>query len=159
MGKSPKENLVFGILMVTGMVIGMTLYNLVLHLGFRLQVLPRLALGFWPGFAVAFVLEALLVGRLAHWVAHRVACPVERPRRHLVTLKAVIMGTMVTLMSVYGALLHGQGGSGFGSLYLSTLWKNALAAVPLNLLVVTPLVLRTLQWIFPPAKAAQILEG
>lgn len=154
-----KRKMAFGLLMVTGMVLGMSLYNLVLHLGFRLQVLPRLALGFWPGFGVAFLLEALVVGRLARWAAGRVADPQARPGLHLAALRTVILVTMVAAMSGYGVLIHGGWGSDFGSLYLATLWRNALAAVPLNLLVVTPLVLKALHLFFPPAEPAQILEG
>ncbi|WP_005037007.1 DUF2798 domain-containing protein [Holophaga foetida] len=149
MGKSPKESFVFGTLMCAGMVIGMTLYNLVLALGFTHRVIPAFLVGVWPGFFVALLVELLVVGRVAYWVAHRVAHPQESPRTFHITLRTVLMGSMVLIMTVYGTLLH-VGFSGFlKTIYLGHLWKNVLMALPLNLLVVTPLVQASFQKLFP----------
>jgi len=149
MGNSPKESFVFGTLMCSGMVIGMTLYNLILALGFTHRVLPAFLVGVWPGFLVALLVEVLLVGRLASWVAHRVAHPQESHRTFHLTLRTVLMGSMVLIMTLYGTILQ-VGFSGYiKTAYLGHLWRNVLMALPLNLLVVTPLAQISFLRLFP----------
>jgi len=135
--------------MCAGMVIGMTLYNLVLALGFSTRLIPAFLVGVWPGFLVAMLLEVLLVGRLAYWVAHRVAHPQESQRTFLIALRTMLIGCMVLSMTLYGTLLQVGFTGCSGTAYLGHLWKNLLMALPLNLLVVTPLAQRSFLKLFP----------
>jgi len=151
MGNSPKESFVFGSLMCAGMVIGMTIYNLILILGFNYRVILGFLIGVWPAFLVAMLVEALLVGRFASWVAHRVAHPTESQAKHLVALRCAILGSMVLIMTLYGTIMHVGFSYYIKVAYLGHLWKNIVMALPLNLLVVAPLARLLFLKLYPQA--------
>ena len=86
------------------MVLGMSLYNLLLHnnLGF-----VPLAAGLVPGFVVAFILDVFVVGVIAKKIAFRLTIKKENKLQLILTISSLMVLGMVTFMSLFGVLIEG----------------------------------------------------
>jgi hypothetical protein len=142
------EGFVFTVLMVGLMVVGMDLYNQILHHGFG----PGFAGGFVraavPAFGVAMVLSLAFVNRTARWLT--VKTPINHASRGQViaVTTAFMMTMMVVLMSGYATMVNTGPGAGFWVAWASAVGLNIAVALPLQYLVVGPasrLVLRRIQ--------------
>ena len=118
------------------MVLGMSLYNLLLHnnLGF-----VPLAAGLVPGFVVAFILDVFVVGVIAKKIAFRLPIKKENKLQLILTISSLMVLGMVTFMSLFGVLIEGGIPDKLWAAY-SEAWKmNVIVALPLQLLVVGPI--------------------
>ena len=68
MPTNKKEGIIFTVMMCSLMVIGMSIYNLWVHNSLNIIAL---AIGFIPGFIVAFVLDVFIVGVVAKKLAFK----------------------------------------------------------------------------------------
>ena len=86
------------------MVLGMSLYNLLLHnnLGF-----VPLAAGLIPGFVVAFILDVFVVGVIAKKIAFRLPIKKENKLQLILTISSLMVLGIVTFMSLFGVLIEG----------------------------------------------------
>lgn len=142
MPRNFKEALIFTCLMCSLMVCGMSLWNLtVLDLvGVEPFAWSHFFKGFLPGFAVAFLLDVLLVGPLAKGLAIKILHHLKAHDKRWAKIVA-ISGTMclfmVTLMSVYGLLVNGRPLTlaNYGQAWLT----NVVFALPLNFLIAGPI--------------------
>lgn len=139
-----KEHLYFTLMMCTAMVLGMTTYNLVIN-----ELLGVLSIGailtqFLLGFMLALGLEWFIVGPTVKRVS--VAVPmIQRKKLLMILFRPVLMVSgMVLCMSLFGTvtqfMIAGQLSQGFMATYLTIALKNVLFALPLQLLLVGPLV-------------------
>ncbi|KAB2495515.1 hypothetical protein [Priestia endophytica] len=144
MPTTKKENFYFGMMMCIGMVIGMTFYNLVINDLIGTISLQGMLLQLILGFIIAFILELFIVGPIAHKVAF--SLPYDKSNKLFVILSlafCMVIG-MVLSMSIYGVTMaHFANSLGEGSLlkhYFLTVGKNFIFALPLQLLIIGPLV-------------------
>ena len=134
MPTNKKEYIIYNCFMITFMVLLMSGYNLILSLGFKLEVIKLVWLGFPLGFVIAFFCEAVLVGRGAMFLAGRVLRDEHSLLKKRAVISFFIVLGMAGFMSVYGAIM----GAGVYNLSLSLWFKmycmNFIVAYPLAFL-------------------------
>lgn len=142
MGKTKFQKSIFTLMMCFGMVLGMTIYNMFLNEGFHSQFFNHLLKDFLPGFIVALLLDVFIVGKLAKPFALKLVKPTPdtKPIKIILTISSCMVVGMVLCMSMYGAILAAGFNSSALKLYPLCVIRNFIMALPLNLLIVSPLV-------------------
>jgi hypothetical protein len=154
MGKNNKERLVFTILMCALMVFGMSLYNLILNEGFSPELVLNLITGYLPGFAVALILDIFVVGRFAKGLLGRLTSVNDHPAKKIVLMSFFMVMGMVLFMSLYGALVNVGFSAELPHAYLNGIIQNFIFALPLQLVIVGPIVRILFIKIFPQISIA-----
>lgn len=142
MGQTKSQKTIFTVMMCFGMVLGMTIYNMLLNEGFHDQFFNHLLKDFWLGFIVALILDVFIVGKLAKPIALKIVKPnaTTKPIKIILTISSCMVVGMVLCMSMYGAILAVGFNTDAFKIYPSCVLLNFIMALPLNLLVVSPLV-------------------
>ena len=135
MPTNKKEGIIFTTIMCSMMVLGMSLYNLLLH--DNLALMPLLA-GLVPGFVVAFVLDVFIVGVIAKKIAFRLPIKKGNKLQLILTVSSLMVLGMVTFMSLFGVLMEGGIPDNLWAAYSEAWRMNVIVALPLQLLVVGP---------------------
>ncbi|WP_042222271.1 hypothetical protein [Oceanobacillus manasiensis] len=144
MPTTKKESFYFGLMMCSGMVIVMTFYNLFMQ--DLLGVIPVTGIIFnlLLGFIVAFALDLYFVGPVARKIAFSLPIKQDMKIVKILTMSVLMVLGMVICMSLYGLITASVvGGLGEGSLlesYASIAMKNVILALPLQLIIMGPLV-------------------
>ncbi|MFB1097457.1 hypothetical protein [Terribacillus sp. JSM ZJ617] len=144
MPTTKKENIIFGLMMCVGMVVGMTTYNLIINDLIGVLSLQGMLMQFALGFVIAFLLESFIVGPLAHRIAF--SLPFDKTKRlpAILALSCCMVVGMVLCMSVFGLVssyaANGLSGVSWLSSYGSIALKNFIFALPFQLLIVGPIV-------------------
>lgn len=154
MGKNKKESLIFTTIMCALMVLGMTVYNVLLIEGFTAGAFKTMAIGYVPAFAVALLLDLFVVGVIAKGIAGRIVKPGSPMIRKVLTISFFMVLGMVLSMSFYGAVTHVGFGPELGAAYVRNLWLNFICALPLQLVIVGPLTRAVFLKLFPPQPSA-----
>jgi biotin transporter BioY len=136
MPTNKKEGIIFTTIMCSMMVLGMSMYNLLLHDHFGL--VPLLA-GLVPGFVVAFILDVFVVGVVAKKIAFRLPIKKENKVQLILTISSLMVLGMVTFMSLFGVLMEGGIPENLWAAYSEAWRMNVIVALPLQLLVVGPI--------------------
>ena len=149
MGKNKTEKFIFTLMMCACMVLGMTIYNMILVKGFTTEIFSDLLYEYWPGFIVALILDIFIVGKIAKFFAGKLVKENDPMIKRILIISSFMVCGMVLCMSFYGAFIN----IGFSPLlpyaYINAIWKNFIVALPLNLLIVSPLVRTVFIKIFP----------
>lgn len=149
MGKNKKERFVFTLMMCALMVFIMSGYNLFLLEGFSSNFLKHLLIGYLPGFFVALFLDVFVVGKLAKALYHKVINEDDKLIKKIVLMSLFMVCGMVLFMSFYGAFIN----IGFSPLlikaYPIAVVHNFIFALPLQLIIVSPIVRMTFVRIYP----------
>lgn len=139
-----KESLIFGGIMCFGMVLVMTLYNFYLHNAFSSLTLKQGLLDFLLGFAIAFLLDCFLVGPYAKKAALKITGKAAKPLYKILAISTCMVIGMASLMSVYGlitsSIAEGVHWSSILEDYIRILGMNFIVALPLQMIVMGPLV-------------------
>lgn len=144
MPTTKKENLIFGMMMCSGMVMFMTLYNLFTHGLLGTLSLTEIIIQLIQIFIIASLVELFIVGPVAKKIAF--SLPFDKSNKVLVIvfLAIFMVSGMVLCMSLYGLgtayFSHSLIGESLLKNYLSLVFKNFIFAFPLQLLIVGPLV-------------------
>ena len=157
MGQTKSQKFIFTLMMCFGMVLGMTIYNMLLNEGFSDQFFIHLLKDFWLGFIVALLLDVFVVGKLAKPIAFKIVKPNEntKPIQVILTISSCMVVGMVICMSMYGAITAVGFTTDALKIYPLCIIRNFVFALPLNLLVVSPLVRFIFGLVFPaPAQQA-----
>lgn len=142
MGETKLQKFTFTLMMCFGMVLGMTIYNMILNEGFHANFFNNLLKDFWLGFAVALLLDVFIVGKLAKPIAFKIVKPNRKTKqiKIILAISSCMVVGMVLFMSMYGAIVA----VGFNitalKIYPLCVIRNFVMALPLNLLIVSPLV-------------------
>lgn len=144
MPTTKKEQIVFGMMMCTGMVIVMMAFNL-WHNGLLSKMSTlEILLQFILCFIIAFLVESFIVGPVARKIAF--SLPFDKSNKILGVLAMsffMVIG-MVLIMSLYGmisAYLANQlNGASVLSTYLHTIARNFSLALPYQIIILGPLV-------------------
>ncbi|WP_186576757.1 DUF2798 domain-containing protein [Aquibacillus kalidii] len=144
MPTTKRESLIFGIIMCVGMVLVMSIYNLVINGQIDQLSVPHIVLEVFIGFCIALLLDIFCVGPVARKITGKL--PFDKSNKLLFVLSMsgfMILG-MVFFMSIFGLvtlmLSEGLGDQGIWSTYFMIYLKNFIVAFPLQLLIMGPLV-------------------
>ena len=156
MGQTKLQKFIFTLMMCFCMVLGMTIYNMILNEGFHSNLLNNLLKEFWLGFIVALLLDIFIVGKLAKPIAFKIVKPNKETKQVKIILaisSCMVIG-MVLFMSMFGAIIAAGFNIDALKLYPLCIVRNFVVALPLNLLIVSPIVRFLFTKIFPVKVAA-----
>ncbi len=153
MGETNLQKRLFTVMMCFGMVFGMTVYNIILHNGLNGELFSILLHEIGIVFAIAFILDLFLVGPFAKKQVFSRVTPETKTIVVVLSISITMVVCMVLLMSVFGAIYTEGLSLNALKIYPKTVGLNFIAALPLNLLIVSPLVRFTHLKIFPPKLA------
>lgn len=156
MGQTKLQKFIFTLMMCFCMVLGMTIYNMILNEGFHSNLLNNLLKEFWLGFMVALLLDIFIVGKLAKPIAFKIVKPNKETKQIKIILaisSCMVIG-MVLFMSMFGAIIAAGFNIDALKLYPLCIVRNFVVALPLNLLIVSPMVIFSFNKIFPVKVAA-----
>lgn len=156
MGQTKLQKFIFTLMMCFCMVLGMTIYNMILNEGFHSNLLNNLLKEFWLGFMVALLLDIFIVGKLAKPIAFKIVKPNKETKQIKIILaisSCMVIG-MVLFMSMFGAIIAAGFNIDALKLYPLCIVRNFVVALPLNLLIVSPMVRFLFNKIFPVKVAA-----
>ena len=142
MGETKFQKFIFTLMMCFCMVLGMTIYNMILNEGFHAQFFNNLLKDFWLGFFIALLLDIFIVGKIAKPIAFKIIKPTKTTKQIKVILaisSCMVVG-MVFFMSMFGAIVAVGFNSTTLKIYPLCIARNFIVALPLNLLIVSPLV-------------------
>ncbi|MBL1225463.1 DUF2798 domain-containing protein [Enterococcus sp. BWR-S5] len=139
MPTNKKEQIVFTLMMCTMMVFGMSVYNTFLHTGLEGVTLNGILPGFLPAFAVALLLDVIIVGPVAKSIAFKLLGKNKgkMPLTALVISGCMVFG-MVLCMSLFGLIMQQNFSGNVLMNYFQAMGLNAVCAFPLQLLIVGP---------------------
>lgn len=151
MGQTKLQKFIFTLMMCFFMVLGMTTYNIILNEGFHSNLLNNLLKDFWLGFIVALLLDIFIVEKLAKPLAFKIVKPTKETKqiKIILAISSCMVVGIVLFMSIFGAIVS----SGFTidalKLYPLCVLRNFIMALPLNLLIVSPIVRFIFNKMFP----------
>ncbi len=139
MPRNFKEEIVFTAIMAGLMVLVMVGYNVVLAEGFTNDFLLHTITEYPGGLLVAVILDLLVVGKIAKFVAFKYIINDYMKKNVLLiglTISVLMVLGMVTCMSLFGIIMAGNVSWGaYGHAWLF----NVIMALPLQLLIVGPI--------------------
>lgn len=144
MPTTKKENIYFGLMMCFGMVVFMTFYNLITHGLIGTITFKEIMIQLMVVFVIASIVELFIVGPVAKIIAF--SLPYDKSKKVLVILSLAfcMVSGMVLVMSLYGlgsAYFSGSlTGDSLLKSYFFIVFKNFIFALPLQLIIVGPLV-------------------
>nr|WP_319401357.1 DUF2798 domain-containing protein [uncultured Carboxylicivirga sp.] len=150
MGETRKQKQVFTLMMCFGMVLGMTTYNIILHTGLNINVFSLLIKELGFVFIIAFLLDNFIVGPFAKKQVFSRVGPETKTIVVILSIATTMVVSMVLIMSVFGSIVSEGFTLNALKVYPKTVLLNLIAALPLNLLVVSPIVRGLFVKIFPP---------
>lgn len=139
MGRNKKEAILFTFIMCALMVLGMSIYNVVLMEGWSGSVIKDVLIGYLPAFIVAFILDVFVVGKVAKGIAYKLVKDNDPMIKKIMLISFFMVTGMVLFMSFYGAVLHVGFSAELPMAYLSAIGKNFIFALPLQIILVGPL--------------------
>lgn len=151
MGQTKLQKFIFTLMMCFCMVLGMTIYNMILNEGFHSNLFINLLKEFWLGFAVALLLDIFIVGKLAKPLALKIVKPNRETKqiKIILAISSCMVVGMVLFMSMFGAIIAAGFSIDALKLYPLCIIRNFVMALPLNLLIVSPLVRFSFNKMFP----------
>jgi hypothetical protein len=158
MPRNLKEEVVFTAIMAGLMVFVMVCYNVALVEGVTSTLLVHSIMDYPGGLLVAIILDLLVVGPIAKFVAFRYIIN-DYMKKNVVligiTISVLMVVGMVSCMSLFGIIMNGQVS---WISYFHAWGFNVIVALPLQLLIVGPIarqVLGLMQASTDRAKAAK----
>lgn len=154
MPTNQREEILFTMLMCFFMALFMTIYNVAtMHQQFNLDVLATAWINFPLSYIVALSIEIIIVGRLAPYLAFKLVVSYTSPKwLKIIAISLFTIAMMVVSMSLFGTilnLLQQQNWSNFWQDWGHTILKNLIFAVPLQLILVGPMVRKMFRTAFP----------
>ncbi|MEV2911291.1 DUF2798 domain-containing protein [Paenibacillus larvae] len=144
MPTNKKESIQFGLMMCFGMVLVMTIYNLLLNGVNGSVTIQKFIVEFIIGFAIALMLDIFIVGPGVKKIVFKLPIDKSKKVNIIITMSTFMVIGMAFFMSFYGmAVTYLHGGISGNSLvlgYLATFSKNFIFAYPWQLIVMGPLV-------------------
>lgn len=158
MGQTKFQKLIFTLMMCFSMVLGMTIYNMLLNEGWSDQFFLHLLKDFWLGFFIALALDIFVVGNIAKPIAFKIVKPTQdtKPIKIIIAISSCMVIGMVLCMSMFGAVIAMGFTSSALRIYPLVILRNFVVALPLNLLIVSPLIRLIFINVFPQKQLSNI---
>ncbi|QEN04333.1 DUF2798 domain-containing protein [Thiospirochaeta perfilievii] len=151
MGETAVQKKIFTMLMCLGMVLGMTIYNIILHSGFNSNLIVLLFKELWLVFIIALLLDLFIVGPFVKKIVSKVTNKYTKKIYVILGISCSMVVCMVLLMSIFGSIMSQGFTLSAIDVYPRTVFMNFIVALPLNLLIVSPGVRMLFIKIFPEA--------
>ena len=155
MPKNKFQTVIFTLLMSFCMVYVMICYNICLHTGglsnHTFLIAFHELLFMWP---IAFVLELLVVDRIAQKMAFSFVTQKDRPMVIIIAISSMIVMLMCPLMSLVATILINQPTSNIFATFVQTTALNFPVALLTQLFLVGPIVLKLFQLLFARSTSA-----
>lgn len=139
-----KESLQFGLMMCFGMVLVMSIYNVFISGMIGKMTFIEGITDFFIGFIIALMLDMFIVGPNAKKIALKLTTNTTRKLYIVLTISICMIVGMVFFMSIYGLVstyIHnGYNSNSIIIDYLSIFGKNFIMALPLQIILLGPLV-------------------
>ncbi len=150
MFKNKKEHFIFILMICTTMVYIMTCYNVALIEGFSSKVFLHGLFGFPVAFVFALIGDIFIIGKIVGKIAPKFIKENDSMAKRGILMSFFTCCGMVLWMSAFG-VVHNMGfGPHFFAAYGVGIVRNVIVAMPLNLLIVSPLVRAIFFKMFPP---------
>ncbi|MDN4492718.1 DUF2798 domain-containing protein [Ureibacillus aquaedulcis] len=139
-----KESLYFGLIMCFGMVLFMTIYNLYLNgmLG-KISFIGGIS-NFLLAFIIALMLDLYIVGPYAKKIALKLTANTTKVIYKVLAISTCMVIGMAFFMSIYGLITtyihNGFDSNSVITEFISVFLKNFIFALPLQILVMGPIV-------------------
>ena len=156
MFKNKKEHFIFILMICTTMVFIMSCYNIALIEGFSLNTFKHAVLGFLPGFLFALFGDIFIVGRIVKVLAPKFLKENDSMAKVGMVMSFLTGCGMVLWMSLFGVVTNLGFGPHFLEAYAMGVVKNFVVAIPLNLLIVSPLIRSIFFKMFPPVSNDEV---
>lgn len=143
MPATKKESIQFGFMMCFGMVLVMTFYNFYLNGTLGKMTFTEGLINFAIGFIIAFILDLFLVGPVAKKIAMKLTANTNKIIFKVLAISTCMVLGMAFFMSIFGVImssLHTGSPDNVLMAFLSVFGKNLLLALPLQIIVMGPLV-------------------
>ncbi len=152
MGKNKYENFVFSVMICFLMVLGMTLYNALLHAAGDVDLISTLAsVKFVAIFLVAFTIDWFVVAPLVKTIVAKLTNEATPFIKKVLLISGLMVLFMCASMSFIATLIQGYEGSLLAA-YAKVFALNIVVALPLQFVVVGPIARATFFKLFPPAE-------
>ncbi len=150
MFKNKKEHFIFILMIATIMVFIMSCYNIAIVEGFSLSIFKHAVLGFPVAFLYALIGDIFIVGKIVKVITSKILNPTDSMAKVGLCMSFFTGCGMVIWMSLFGVITNLGLNSNFISAYGVAIVTNFIFAIPLNLLIVSPLVRFLFFKMFPP---------
>ena len=150
MGKNKKEHFIFILMICTTMVFIMSCYNIAIMEGFSANVFKHAVMGFIPAFIFALIGDIFIVGKIVKAITSKLLKPEDSMKKRGIYMSFFTGCGMVLWMSAFGVVTNLGFGPHFFAAYGLGIVRNVIVAMPLNLLIVSPLIRAIFFKMFPP---------
>lgn len=150
MFKNKKEHFIFILMIAATMVFIMSCYNVALVEGFSSNTFKHAILGFPLAYIYALIGDIFIVGKIVKSITSRILKPEDSMKKVGICMSFFTSCGMVIWMSLFGVIVNVGFNSNFISNYCMTVATNFIFAIPLNLLIVSPLIRFIFFKMFPP---------
>ena len=140
MPKTKFENIFFNFITSGLMIFIMGVYNVAVHTGGLKYLTFIYALhSFLPEWIIGFFLAFFIAGRVAKYLAFKVAIPQDRAIFIILCIQTFTVCVMVPLMSMVGAIEQNGITAELPVIWLQTIVINFAMALPLQIFLVGPI--------------------
>lgn len=150
MFKNKKEHFIFILMICTTMVFIMSCYNVAMIEGFSLNIFKHALMGFPLAFIYALIGDIFIVGKIVKVITSKILKPDDSMAKVGICMSFFTGCGMVLWMSLFGVVMNVGLSSNFIFVYGSAIVTNFIFAIPLNLLIVSPLMRFLFFKMFPP---------
>lgn len=150
MFKNKKEHFIFILMIATTMVFIMSCYNIAIVEGFSLSIFKHAILGFPLAFIYALIGDIFIVSKFVKIITSKILKPNDSMKKVGLCMSFFTSCGMVIWMSLFGVITNVGLDSNFISAYGVAIVTNFIFAIPLNLLIVSPLIRFLFFMMFPP---------
>ena len=158
MFKNKKEHFIFILMICTTMVYIMSCYNVALIEGFSANIFLHAILGFPAAFVFALIGDIFVVGKIVGRIAPKFIKEGDSMAKVGIVMSFFTCCGMVLWMSFFGAVTNVGFGPNLLPAYGMGIIKNFIFAIPLNLLIVSPLMRTIFFKMFPPVATKDLKE-
>lgn len=152
MGKNKKEHLIFVLMIAATMVFIMSCYNILIMDGPSWSVLTHAFMGFVPAYVFALIGDLFIVGKIVSKIIPNFVKPDDSMKKRGLFMCFFTGTGMVIWMSFFGAFINVGFGPDLLKAYGMGIIKNFIFAIPLNLLIVSPIIRLLFFKMFPPVQ-------
>lgn len=138
MGETKIQKNIFTVLMCFGMVVCMTTYNAILQNGFT-NIINHILEEIWIVFIIAFILDFFIVGPFVKKKVFSRVKPETKKITIILSISLSMVTSMVLLMSIFGAIMSEGFTTNAIIIYPKVVLSNFIAALPINLIIVSPI--------------------
>ncbi|GAU76569.1 hypothetical protein F3D3_1166 [Fusibacter sp. 3D3] len=131
------------------MVLGMTFFNVILMQGIHNLNFKAIMLGFIPIFFIALVMDWFFVGKMAKSIAAKVSKEHFPMIMKVLIISFFMVCGMCLSMTLITLILHTGISAHLPILFVNALWKNFLAAILLQFIIVGPIARTVFFKMFP----------